>query len=332
MMNWTKDAIDEIAKNRVTDDNAKKVIASVALRLNGELKTDGDSLITNIHVRSAEFAKKLSGYIKVCYGKNCTIIDLKSSKIDNNLPHLIVQCVDKDNSLIVKAGLTDKTGMPVIGFSPNVIQSNKQLLKYACASAFLSVGKITDPEKNGVIEMTAPTPDLAIALNGIVDKLDIESKIRSPRGVDKVVIREKYDIADFLTFIGAPKTADEVLIKYRKTTKTKETIIIHKKSDTNYLRSYHASQIAIIRAKRALEIMKGEQIKDELVQAAKTRIKNPNASLEKLGSLCSPPISKDAIASRLRRLNKIADETALNKSMPDTKEAVKQSEIYKNSQ
>ncbi|MDR2748754.1 MAG: DNA-binding protein WhiA [Bifidobacteriaceae bacterium] len=321
-MNWTKSAIDEIASVKTADSSVKEAIVSVAMRLNGELKTDGTNLIINIHTRSIEFAKRLSSYIKSCFDKNTTIINLKGSKLDDNLPHLIVQNISDDNSLIVKAGLTDKAGMPVIGFSPDVIGSDKQLIKYAIGSAFISTGRITDPSNAGIIEFIVPNSDLAIALSGLLGKLNIDSKTKVPRGVNKVIVKEKYDIADLLSFIGAVNTSDQFLKDYKKTIKAHEGVSIKKNADTNSLRSYYASKIAIIRAKRALEILGGEQIKEELIDAAKTRIANPDASLEKLGTLCSPPISKDAIASRLRRLNILADKIAQKKGIPDTSSGV----------
>ncbi|MDT5034159.1 MAG: cell division protein WhiA, partial [Actinoplanes sp.] len=46
------------------------------------------------------------------------------------------------------------------------------------------------------------------------------------------------------------------------------------------------------------------------------------ASLEELGALADPPLTKDAIAGRIRRLLALADKRARDLGIPDTEAAV----------
>ena len=48
------------------------------------------------------------------------------------------------------------------------------------------------------------------------------------------------------------------------------------------------------------------------------RISHGQASLEELGSLAVPPMTKDAIAGRIRRLLAMADKRASELGIPDT--------------
>ncbi|MDR3116809.1 MAG: DNA-binding protein WhiA [Bifidobacteriaceae bacterium] len=328
-MNFTQSVIDEISKISVNDEQAQKAIVSVAMRLNGELKTEKNKLIINIHTRSFQFAKKLHSYIKIAFGENSEIFKYPETKLNHNLEHYVVQHKSKDASLIKKAGLTNKSGMPIKGFSSNIIHSEKQALKHAAATAFVCTGKIGEPEKAGLIEIISPNSDISMALDGILEKLGVESKIKTPRGISKVIIKDKYDIAEFLNFSGAIKSSEKFLKTYVKTPKVKSKIYAKVSSDTNSLRACHASEIAIIRAKRSLEILKDEKIKKELIQAAETRIAHPNKSLEKLAGCSNPPTTKDAIASRLRRLNQLADKKANEKNIPSTIDAVENSFLKK---
>jgi DNA-binding transcriptional regulator WhiA len=52
--------------------------------------------------------------------------------------------------------------------------------------------------------------------------------------------------------------------------------------------------------------------------AGKLRIANRQASLEELGQLADPPLTKDAIAGRIRRLLAMADRKAQDQGMPGT--------------
>ncbi|HET8590285.1 MAG TPA: DNA-binding protein WhiA, partial [Nakamurella sp.] len=72
---------------------------------------------------------------------------------------------------------------------------------------------------------------------------------------------------------------------------------------------------------RALDIL-GEDAPDHLADAGRLRIKHGQASLEELGQLADPPMTKDAIAGRIRRLLTMADRRAKDEGIPDTESAV----------
>jgi DNA-binding protein WhiA len=75
--------------------------------------------------------------------------------------------------------------------------------------------------------------------------------------------------------------------------------------------------VAGARVKRALEIL-GEDIPDHLLEAGRLRTEHSQASLEELGALADPPMTKDAIAGRIRRLLAMADKRASDLGIPDT--------------
>jgi hypothetical protein len=52
--------------------------------------------------------------------------------------------------------------------------------------------------------------------------------------------------------------------------------------------------------------------------AGRLRVANRQASLEELGQLADPPLTKDAIAGRIRRLLAMADRRAVDLGMPPT--------------
>jgi cell division protein WhiA len=72
---------------------------------------------------------------------------------------------------------------------------------------------------------------------------------------------------------------------------------------------------------RALEIL-GDDLPDHLAQAGRLRLDHKQASLEELGQLADPPMTKDAVAGRIRRLLALADKRAADLGIPDTEAAV----------
>jgi DNA-binding protein WhiA len=87
--------------------------------------------------------------------------------------------------------------------------------------------------------------------------------------------------------------------------------------DANLRRSARAAVAAGARVQRAMEIL-GDEVPDHLVVAGRLRLEHQQASLEELGALADPPMTKDAIAGRIRRLLALADKRASELGVPNT--------------
>ena len=91
--------------------------------------------------------------------------------------------------------------------------------------------------------------------------------------------------------------------------------------DANLRRSARAAVAAAARVERALEIL-GADAPDHLSAAGQLRLTHRQASLEELGQLAEPQMTKDAVAGRIRRLLAMADKRARELGVPDTESAV----------
>jgi DNA-binding protein WhiA len=87
--------------------------------------------------------------------------------------------------------------------------------------------------------------------------------------------------------------------------------------NANLMRSAQAAVAAGQRVKRAMEIL-GDEIPEHLKVAGELRLNNRDASLDDLGRLAVPPLTKDAIAGRIRRLLALADKVAAEQGIPNT--------------
>ena len=91
--------------------------------------------------------------------------------------------------------------------------------------------------------------------------------------------------------------------------------------DANHTRATHAAAAAATRAERALDIL-GDQVPENLTAVAALRITHREVSLEALGQMMNPPMTKDAVAGRIRRLLALADRHARHTGIPDTTAAL----------
>lgn len=87
--------------------------------------------------------------------------------------------------------------------------------------------------------------------------------------------------------------------------------------DANLRRSARAAVAAGARVQRAMEIL-GDDAPDHLLDAGRLRVAHSQASLEELGAQADPPLTKDAVAGRIRRLLALADKRAAEVGVPNT--------------
>ena len=144
-----------------------------------------------------------------------------------------------------------------------------------------------------------------------------KSKENKSRSGDRVIIREGDAIGALLTRMGAQTTRlqweEQRMRREVRATATR----LANFDDANLRRSARAAVIAAARVERALEIL-GDDVPDHLVSAGQLRIEHKQASLEELGQLANPPMTKDAVAGRIRRLLSMADKRANELGIPPT--------------
>jgi DNA-binding protein WhiA len=144
--------------------------------------------------------------------------------------------------------------------------------------------------------------------------------------VDRVVIRDGDAIGALLTRMGAHESvlAWEERRMRREVRATANRLANF--DDANLRRSARAAVAASARVGRALEIL-GDDVPDHLVVAGRLRMDNQQASLEELGALADPPMTKDAIAGRIRRLLALADTRAAELGISDTEAALADADL-----
>jgi DNA-binding protein WhiA len=152
---------------------------------------------------------------------------------------------------------------------------------------------------------------------GAARRLGVLAKAREVRGVDRVVVRDGDAIAALLTRMGAHQT----LLQWEDRRMRKEVRATANRlanfDDANLRRSAQAAVAAGARVERALEIL-GDEVPEHLRQAGELRLSNKQASLDELGRLADPPLTKDAVAGRIRRLLAMADRRAEELNLPGT--------------
>jgi DNA-binding protein WhiA len=145
----------------------------------------------------------------------------------------------------------------------------------------------------------------------------VPAKAREVRGVHRVVIRDGEAISEMLGHMGARRSVQNwEELRQRREVRANTNRLVNF-DDANLRRSAQAAVAACARVERALEIL-GDSVPDHLQYAGRLRLDHRDASLDELGHHADPPMTKDAVAGRIRRLLALADKRAADLGIPGT--------------
>jgi cell division protein WhiA len=307
---------DELSRLEVTKPCCRKAEVSAVLRFAGGLHLVSGRIVIEAELDTGAAARRLRKDIADVFGHDSDLAVVHPGGLRKGNRYL-VRVVDGGDQLARQAGLVDASGRPVRGLPPAVVNGATCDAEAAWRGAFLAHGSLTEPGRSSALEITCPGPEAALALVGAARRLGVAAKAREVRGVDRVVVRDGDAIGALLTRLGAHESvlAWEERRMRREVRATANALANF--DDANMRRSARAAVAAGARVQRALEIL-GDDVPEHLVEAGRLRVEHQQASLEELGSLADPPMTKDAIAGRIRRLLAMADKRAADLGIPST--------------
>lgn len=315
-MALTAEVKDELARIEISKKSLRNAELATILRFSGGLHLISGRIVIEVEIDNAQIARRLSKDLVELYGIKSELATISAGGLRRSTKYLL-RVVEQGELLARQTGLLDTRGRPVRGLPAALVAGSLEEAQAIWRGAFLSHGSLTDPGRSAALEVTAPGNEAAMALVGVARRLGIVAKAREVRGVHRVVVREGEAIAAMLTHMGAHTQVlrwEEMRLR-REVRATANRLANF--DDANLRRSAQAAVAAGARVQRALEIL-GDDIPDHLAYAGKLRLEHKQASLDELGHLANPPMTKDAIAGRIRRLLAMADKRAEELGIPST--------------
>jgi DNA-binding protein WhiA len=319
-MAMTSAVKDELSRLTITKPCCRKAEMAALLRFAGGLHLVAGSIVVEADLDAGSSARRLRKEIAEVYGHASDVHVVAPGGLRKG-NRWVVRVSKDGEGLARQTGLIDGHGRPVRGLPPAVVSGGICDAAAAWRGAFLAHGSLTEPGRSSSLEVSCPGPEAALALVGAARRLGVQAKAREVRGVDRVVVRDGDAIAVLLTRLGA----HEALMAWEDRRMRREVRATANRlanfDDANLRRSARAAVAAGARVARALEIL-GEDAPEHLLSAGRLRMEHSNASLEELGALADPAMTKDAVAGRIRRLLAMADKRAGDLGIPDTEASV----------
>lgn len=290
---------------------------STVLRFAGQWTTIADRPVLEVAVAHHVLAHQIGTQVYRYTGQRARVLDT-GRRGDGRF---LVRIVDRPAIVARVTELVDRRGRPQVGLAPLVVGGSEAARVAAVRAAVCVAGSVSSPRR-GVVTITCPTLAVGLAMRGLLRRAEVATKLRATDGdgVCRVDVAGD-DVARLLAIVGAPSTAQRWTQARDLTAAQASEQRIGNFDSANAARAAVSAAVTAARVGRAFEIL-DDRVPEHLEAIARLRLEHPGVSLDELGRLADPPVSKDTAAGRLRRLLVLADKAALAAGVPDTYAAV----------
>ena len=168
--------------------------------------------------------------------------------------------------------------------------------------AFLAGGSVSDPAKGYHLELVTSHYSVSRELTALLLEAGFSPKETTRKSNYMTYFKQSEYIADFLTAIGAPVAAMELMnAKLEKNLRGSVNRRVNCDA-ANLDKAVDAAMEQIEAIRRLEERMDLTELGDKLYETARLRLENPELTLSQLAELCDPPVTKSCLNHRLRKL------------------------------
>lgn len=307
---------DDIVRILAPTQSARLAELATILRFAGGLHVISGAIAVEVELTHKDTAQKIRRELLELLGFSTDAAVLQPSA-QRQHPVFVVRVRQGGDILARQMGLLDQRLRPVRGLPNKLTTSAIGDVPAIWRGAFLARGQLSEPGRSSAIELVAPTGESAIAMVGLAQRINVHAKAREVRMAQRVIVREPDSMSQLLREMGATDAMGmwEELRAKREVRANANRLVNF--DDANLRRSAQAAVAACARVERALELL-GDTVPDHLLYAGRLRLDHREASLDELGHFADPPLTKDAVAGRIRRLLAMADKCAEDLGVPGT--------------
>ncbi|NLL58984.1 MAG: DNA-binding protein WhiA [Firmicutes bacterium] len=296
------------------------------LQMSGRLTINKKAVSITLQTQSASVARRIFSLFKFCFAVSPEILFCRRNKLRGNSTFLL-RVPDKDDSILV---------LRELGFLKTAPESDRLVLKpywQSCAAerglmekccrraylrgSFLAGGSINNPTTPYHLEIVAPYHSYAQLITDMLSSFNLEGRYFKRKEDFVVYLKGAEKIGEFLRIVSAHNAllAFEN-VRIVKGVRNRINRLVNCET-ANLTKTVFASQEQISNIGLIEKTMGLKALPPTLRQVAQLRLRFPEATLQELGEMAVPPLSKSAINHRLRRINTLAQKIRENSTSND---------------
>ena len=299
-MSFSKRCKKEVLKKEPLDSLAE--LLSVVFFI-GSMRISNGEYKTIFRTYSNTEARYIYNLIKNTYNYSSTfeIKDLKTGDDDR----LFTVIIEKSE---ITEDIIERSNNFFINTKKDLEDVSLDEIKAYLKTSFIFKGSINDPKRGYNLEIIANDKDQMHLLKEIMDIFQLKAKINKKKDFFVVYLKDSDKISDFLAIIGANKSLFE-LENVRAMKSIRNNINRQTNFDkANIDRTVNASLRQVEAIKLLIKAKEFEKLSEDMKDIGMIRLENPYASIEELGEMLSPPMSKSKVNYRLQKFIKLASE------------------------
>ena len=299
----------ELARHRAPRACCRRAELAALLRSAGTFHILGRGRFAlEVEVEDAGIARKVYTGLTAGFASHAEIRILEPGRARPR-QHLVIRVEEAELGPFSAAGVLDRSGRIRPGVPARLVA------RRCCAGAylrgaFLAHGSVSEPRAAVHAEIRVPDRRTAVGITALGDRIGAAVRIRDHRGAFAVYAKDGASVGRLLAAMGA----HDGYLEWEQGSVWKavrgEANRLANCDQANARRTARAATEQRIWAERALAVFGQRGLPPALHEVAELRLAHPGASLEELGRLCLPPITKPAVADRLRRLGRLTEQRA----------------------
>jgi len=299
----------ELARHRAPRACCRRAELAAILRSAGTFHIlGGGRFALEVDVPDAGIARKVYTGLTAGFAEPAEIRILEPGRARPR-QRFLIRVQDAALLPFIDAGVLDGSGRVHPGV-PAELVSRRCCAGAFLRGAFLAHGSVSEPRSPVQMEIRTPDRATAAGIGSLADRVGASMRVREHRSGFAVYAKEGAGVGRLLAAMGAHNgyldwEAGAVWKSVRG-----EANRLANCDEANARRTARAAMEQRAWAERALERFGEQGLPAAVREVAHLRLANPEASLDELGRLCRPPVTKPAVAGRLRRLEKLATERA----------------------
>lgn len=302
------DVLDELAAVDNETEKQKRAQVSTMIRFGGGLHLIRRHIVVEAVFARISAARWLEKNIRRIYRHDCELLEVKRTTLQGQtVVRYAVRVIKQGGPFALQTGLLGADRRPVRGLPLAVLNGSNQDFIAALRGAFLAKGELSDPGRSSHLTIGCPGLEAAAQLVSMSRTVGVPATVKTIRGVQKLEIKDADAIERLLVLMGAHHTSRDWSGKRSDGQKRGKANRLANFDDANMRRSAKAAVEASAKVRHAFEVL-GDDIPEKLRKAGQLRLDHKDASLDELGRLSDPPITKDAVAGRIRRLFQLSEK------------------------
>lgn len=308
-MSFSSELKEELSKiSNHNNECCKMAELAGYLITNCNVVKENGEFILKMTTENSSAIKRVYNAFKKIYGIE-PITNVTRETVDKEMLFELSVSDKKDLQKIFENSLINiDANLQIVIDDKGKIKEKECCMKAFLRGVFLGTGSISTPENANHLEIVLNNVENANFINSILHELGVNAKIVKRKKSTVIYLKDAEEISNFLIIVGSNKGVltyeqTRVIKEYRNDMNRKINCEVANMDKVATAASNQLNDIMFIKSKN-----KFMELSKELQSVALLREKNPEASLEKIGEMLEPKLSKAGVSHRFKKIKLIADE------------------------